>query len=165
MTPLRPLADPADRPAVAEFFARAADYVALETGLPPDEGTVEDFFTGAPPGGDPADGVRIGAMGPDGRLEGIAALAFGYPRVGDAYLGLLLLDPAARGQGLGRAMLGHLAALARGRGAQRMLVAVLEANPRGLAFWRREGFGPDAVFEAVERGARRHRLHRLARDL
>ena len=34
-------------------------------------------------------------------LDGVASLAFGWPEPADAYLGLMLLDPQARGQGLG----------------------------------------------------------------
>lgn len=161
MTLLRPLTA-ADREAVADLFARASDYVVLETGAPPDASTLDDFFQGAPPGKDPAAGLRLGTGMP---LQGIADLAFGYPEPADAYVGLLLLDPAARGLGLGHAMVNELAARAQARGATRLLVAVLAQNPRGAAFWRREGFADERRFAGVPRGTRRHDLQRMARPL
>lgn len=152
-----------DRAAVADLFARAADYVRLESGCEPGNDQVADFFDGAPPGCDPADGVRIGAGGD--RLDGIAEMAFGYPQAGDAYVGLLLLDPAARGRGLGRAMVAALVDQARARGAGRMLVAVLDGNPRGRTFWEREGFVLEKTFEPQARGGRLHVIHRLTRAI
>jgi GNAT superfamily N-acetyltransferase len=71
-------------------------------------------------------------------------MGFGYPLERDAYIGLLLLDRAARGQGLGLKMLAALERRARAQRATRLLVAVLRANPSGLAFWCREGFVRDA---------------------
>ncbi len=163
MTPLRALTV-ADRAAVADLYARAADYVLLETGAPPDATTVEDFLSGAPPGGNPATSVRLGAEGPQGLL-GLAEMAFGYPAPRDAYIGLLLLDPAARGRGLGPQMLHRLTAIARDRGAERMLAAVLQDNPRGMAFWQRQGFVTETVVPDVAYGLRRHTVHRMARAL
>lgn len=164
MTDLRPLG-PDDRAAVADLLARAADYVLLETGQPPGDATLEDFFSDAPPGIDPATSLRLGAAAPDGRLAGIAELAFGWPAPHDAYIGLLLLDPAARGQGLGRTMVAALRQAAIARGATQMRAAVLDSNPRGLAFWQREGFTTETVIEGVARGQRTHRMHRLLRPL
>lgn len=160
---LRPLSAD-DRAALADFYARAADYVMLETGTPPGETTLDDFLTGAPPGIDPATSVRLGAEGPDGLL-GIAEMAFGYPHPRDAYIGLLLLDPGARGRGLGRAMVDRLTEIAVARGADRMLIAVLQDNPGGMAFWLAQGFQPEKVIPDVDYGARRHTLHRMTRPL
>jgi ribosomal protein S18 acetylase RimI-like enzyme len=153
-----------DRAAVADLYARAADYVLLETGAPPDDSTLDDFFSGAPPGIDPATSVRMGAEGPQG-LMGVAEMAFGYPGPRDAYIGLLLLDPAARGCGLGRLMLDRLTGIAMDRGADRMLIAVLQDNPRGMSFWQRQGFVTETVKPDVAYGLRRHTVHRMARAL
>lgn len=165
MTLLIPLADPADRGAVADLFMRAADHVLLETGLPPGPEQVDDFFGGAPPGVDPAGSLRLGLRAQDGALDGITEVAFGYPDATDAYLGLLLLAPQARGRGQGSAMVQAVFRAARSRGAHRMLVAVLDANPRGVAFWRREGFAVERSLPGQQRGARTHLIHRMVRPL
>ncbi len=157
--------DPAnDRDAVAALFARAADYVRLATGADPDAATVTDFFTDAPPGGDAAASAKLGLFTGE-TLAGIADLGFGFPEPGDAYLALLLLDPACRGLGLGPRLLAAVADRARARGAPRLLLAVLDANPRGRAFWEREGFRIVLTRPAVVFGARCHTVHRMVRAL
>jgi GNAT superfamily N-acetyltransferase len=161
---IRRLDPAADRAAVADLFARAADYVWLESGKAPDAGTVAGFFTDVPPGGDLAASAKLGLF-ETGVLAGIADLGFGFPEPEDAYLGLLLLDPARRGLGLGPLLLAEAKAIARDRGAPRLLVAVLDANPRGRAFWEREGFRHVLTREGLAFGARRHTVHRLALGL
>lgn len=155
----------ADRAAVEALFARAADYVALERGPTPPAAAAEDLFEGdLPPGVERALSLHLGLEGAEG-LDGVASAVFGYPLAADAYLGLLLLAPEARGRGAGRTMVEAVAARARARGATRLLVAVLDANPRGRAFWEREGFRPEARFEGRAIGARVHGFARMARPL
>lgn len=163
--PVRILDPVRDRAAVAGLYARAADYVRLESGADPDEATVSAFFTGTPPGGDPAASAKLGLFDADGALAGIADLGFGFPEPDDAFLGLLLLDPARRGHGLGPLLLAAAIARARARGAPRLLVAVLDANPRGRAFWEREGFRHVLTRHDLRFGAKRHTVHRLALPL
>ncbi len=164
MTPIRPLSPETDRAAVRALYDRAADYIDLETGLPPDDALVEEFFTDAPPGGDPAAGLKLGLFtGP--RLDAIADLAFGWPETDDAYLGLMLLAADQRNRGLGRVFLDHILAVSRTRHAPRLLLAVLEANPRGLAFWQREGFTEVLRTPPAQMGQRTHVRIRMERTL
>ena len=53
--------------------------------------------------------------------------------------------------------------LARSRGAARLYLAVLDANPRGRAFWQREGFSPTGLSRKDPDTG--HILHRLVKDL
>ncbi|MCL4187092.1 MAG: GNAT family N-acetyltransferase [Rhodobacteraceae bacterium] len=161
---IRPLAAAGDGEAVRALFAAAADYVLLIEGGPPGPATLEDFWQGAPPGADPAAGLRLGLF-EDGVLAGVAELAFGFPEPADAYLGLMLLAPAARGRGLGLRLLARVAAEAALRGAGRLVLAVAEANPRARAFWEREGFRPVLTAPPRRVGSRVHVLHRMARPL
>jgi GNAT superfamily N-acetyltransferase len=158
--PIRDLDRQRDDAAVRDFYRRAADYVLFETGRPGD-GTVDEFFTGYPPGGDPAASRRLGLFSPEGNLVGIAELGFGFPEPADAYLGLMLLDPAHRGRGLGREFLAHVVALARERGAPRLLLAVLDENARGRVFWEREGFRVVLTAPAAAMGKKVHVRHRM----
>lgn len=109
-------------------------------------------------------GGRSVMAGPDSlRLSGVAEVSYGFPDPTDAYLGLMLLGPWARGAGHGKAMLARAEALARGRGARRMFLAVLEANPRGRAFWERQGFRPTGLSRLDP--VTGHILHRLVKAL
>lgn len=58
------------------------------------------------------------------------------------YLEDLFVRPAARGSGLGRALLLHLAAIARERRCARMEWAVLDWNEPAIGFYRKLGAVP-----------------------
>lgn len=134
----------ADLDAVEEFYSRAADYWILADRRAPDRQKAQDFFTDGPPNCDPAASHRLG-MFEGGVLMGLAELSFGWPLAGDAYLGLQILAPEARGRGLGRLLLAEVEARARKTGAAGLYLAVLDANPKGRAFWEREGFRDTGV--------------------
>ena len=89
-----------DRAAVARLFARAADYVMLEDGRAPDQATTDGFFNERPPNVGADDAVHIGMFDAD-HLLGILGVVFGYPDANNSYIGLLLLEPSARGRGIG----------------------------------------------------------------
>lgn len=137
--------DPAtDLPLIEALYAEAADYWRLADHAAPDRAKAAAFFTDAPPGADAARSHRLGLFVGE-RLSGVAELSFGFPAPDDAYVGLMLLAPRLRGQGYGARFLARLEDLAREAGAARLCLAVLEANPRGRAFWEREGFAPTEV--------------------
>ena len=162
---IRPLDALADREAVADLFRRSADYVELERGEGPTDALADEFFADAVPGAAPEDQLKLGLFAGGGRLLGLADMGFGYPEAGDAYLGLLQLDAAARGQGLGARFLRHLEAEARARGALRLFITVLHANPRGRAFWEREGFTVETETRMVTLGAKTQAATRMVKPL
>lgn len=139
MAEIIPLKWPDDGPRVLDLCRRASDYVRLETGQDPDMAYVEDTMTDVPPGVLPQQ-VWCWGHGANGALDGIATCLKGFYKPDDWYLGLLLLDPKARGAGLGERMARHVMAQARADNAACLRVAVLDTNPRGRAFWQRLGF-------------------------
>lgn len=130
---------PSETALVAQFYREAPDYWLLAEGRCDPKHQAQEFFTDAPPNCDPAQSDRLGLF-VDQRLSGVAELSYGFPDTSDAYLGLLLLGPWVQGKGHGRTFLAHIEALARKRHAPRLYLAVLDVNPRGRAFWEREGF-------------------------
>lgn len=161
---IRALDPVADRAAVHAMLLQAQDYYHLWKGHAPGDTETDDMFTGTPPGCDPAASQRLGLY-LDGTLSGVAELSFGFPAAGDAYLGLMILAPAARSQGHGAAFLAHAESLARASGAPRLYLAVLEANTRGAAFWARMGFTPTGISRTDTSHARPHIIHRLVKPL
>lgn len=157
---IRDLDPVADLPAVAAFLAEAADYWLLAEGAAPGPTAAADFFTDGPPDADPALSHHLGLF-VDGCLSGLAELSFGFPAVGDAYLGLMILAPRLRGRGFGRALLAEVETRARAARAPALYLGVLDINPRGAAFWAREGFAPTGV----SRGTGRDLIHRLVKPL
>lgn len=159
---IRALDPAADRPAVAALLTRAQDYYHLWKGHAPGAAEVEEVFTSTPPGCDPAASHRLGLFLGD-QLEGVAELSFGFPEPDDAYLGLMILAPDARSQGHGAAFLADIEHRARAAHAPQLYLAVLQANPRGAAFWARMGFQPTGTIRHdTDTG---HSIHRLVKPL
>ncbi len=154
--------DPSEAPLVATLYREAPEYWLLAEGAVDPDRQAAEFFTDGPPGRDPALTQHLGLFLKD-RLSGVAEVSYGFPEPADAYLGLMLIAPWAQGAGIGRAFLAHVEALARSRGAPRLYLAVLEANPRGRAFWKREGFGSTGLSRTDPDTS--HILHRLVKDL
>lgn len=152
----------ADLPRVTAFYEVAADYWHLADRRAPDLQKARDFFTECPPGCDPAASQRLGLF-VAGDLAGVAELSFGFPAAGDGYLGLMLLAPRLRGQGHGRRFLHEVETRARAAGCRQLFLAVLDENPRGRAFWLREGFAPTGL--ARQDADTGHRLERLVKPL
>ncbi len=161
---IRTLHSATDTNMVRDFFARAADYVMLESGQAPDTSQTHDFFTNAPPGIDPATTLRLGLF-ENGLLIAIAEVAFGYPNTDDAYIGLLLLDPAYRGRRLGQQMLEHVFTAAKDRQATRILIAVLEENSKAHRFWSNMGFVEEMRGQPKQIGLKSHVQIRMTRPL
>lgn len=162
---IRDLTPGDDKAAVRALYDRAADFVMLESGTEPSDTMVTDFFTDCPPGSDLAKSCKLGMFLPSGKLVAIADMAFGYPESDDAYIGLLLIASESRGNGLGRLFLEHLTHTAQTRGATRLLIAVLDKNVRGRAFWEREGFRLLQSFPDFKMGRKTHIVHRMWRPL
>ncbi|MBT1156174.1 GNAT family N-acetyltransferase [Aminobacter anthyllidis] len=137
----------------------------LESGTAPSDTMVAEFLTDCPPGSDLAASCKLGMFTPGGALVAIADMAFGYPETDDAYIGLLLIDENCRGMGLGRTFLDHLIATARARNAARLLIAALDENSRGRAFWEREGFRLLQSIAGFKAGLKTHIVHRMWRPL
>lgn len=150
---------------VAAFYERAGDYALMERGELPDAASVQAFFEDCPPGCDPTSSLKLACFDGQDAIIGIADMAFGFPEASDAYIGLLLIDPGMRAQGIGRRFVQHLAREARARLCRRILVAVLDVNTRGRGFWEREGFVLEKTFEPRRIGAKSHVLHRLIKPL
>ncbi len=162
MMGFRPLDPVDDLQKVADLYGEAGDYWLLADRRPPDAQKSRDFFTDCPPGCDPAASQRLGLF-LSGRLSGVVELSFGFPKPGDAYLGLMLLSPRVRGGGTGRLFLREIEARARAAGSRTLYLAVLDENPRGRAFWLREGFAATGIGGiSADTG---HRLERLSKPL
>ncbi|WP_137109190.1 GNAT family N-acetyltransferase [Rhodobacter sp. SY28-1] len=153
---------PSETALVAQFYREAPDYWLLAEGRCDPESQAQDFFSDAPPNCDPATSDRLGLF-LNHRLSGVAEVSYGFPEPNDAYLGLMLIGPWAQGAGHGKAFLAHAAALARKRHAPRLYLAVLDANPRGRAFWEREGFRPTGIRR--QDSTTGHWVERMVKDL
>ena len=131
-------ATPADLPLIAELIRALADYERLAEAVRFDEAALAQHLFGPRPHAE----VVIGEVDED--AQGFALLFHNFStfegRPG-LYLEDLFVRPAARGAGLGKALLAHLAHLAVERGCARFEWSVLDWNAPAIGFY--ESLGAD----------------------
>ena len=126
----------ADLPLIAELIRALADYEKLAHEVRFDEAVLGEKLFGPRPYAE----VLIGEI--DGEPQGFALFFHnfstfeGKPGI---YLEDLFVRPEARGAGLGKALLVHLARIAVERGYGRMEWMVLDWNENALRFYRSLG--------------------------
>ena len=132
---IRP-ATPADLSLIAQFIRDLADYEKLADEVRFDEAVMGEKLFGARPYAE----VIIGEI--DGEPQGFALFFHnfstfeGKPGV---YLEDLFVRSAARGSGLGKALLSRLAAIAVERDCARLEWSVLDWNEPAIGFYKKLG--------------------------
>jgi GNAT superfamily N-acetyltransferase len=132
---IRPAA-PTDLPLIAALIRDLADYEKLVGEVRFDEEVLGEKLFGARPYAE----VLIGEI--DGEPQGFALFFHNFStfegRPG-IYLEDLFVRPAARGSGLGKALLARLAALAVARDCARLEWWVLDWNEPAIGFYKKLG--------------------------
>ena len=132
---IRPAA-PADLPLIAEFIRDLAAYEKLSHEVRFDEAKLGENLFGARPYAE----VVIGEI--DGAAQGFALFFHNFStfegRPG-LYLEDLFVRPEARGSGLGKALLAHLAQLCVARDCARLEWSVLDWNAPSIGFYQSLG--------------------------
>ncbi len=136
---IRPATD-GDVPLILRFIRELADYERLLHEVVATEDRLRESLFGPRPGAE----VVIADDG-DGEPLGFALFFPNYSTVlaqPGIYLEDLYVRPQARGRGVGRALLSHLARLARERGCGRLEWWVLDWNESAIRFYRSLGARP-----------------------
>ncbi|MFM5931738.1 MAG: N-acetyltransferase family protein [Novosphingobium sp.] len=132
---IRP-ATPADTALIAAFIRELAEYEKLLDEVRFDEAVLREKLFGPRPYAE----VVIGEV--HGEAQGFALFFHNFStfegRPG-IYLEDLFVRPAARGGGLGKALLCHLAGLAVERGCARLEWSVLDWNAPAIGFYEKLG--------------------------
>ena len=117
------------------------------------------------PGKTLRDKTLLGLYAADGTLAGVLDVIHDYPVPGEWFLGLLLLDPQWRGQGLGTAVVRAAEAWAAQGGARAIGLGVVEVNVDALRFWQRLGYAEVSRTARRPFGQREHVVIVLRRTL
>jgi GNAT superfamily N-acetyltransferase len=153
---LRELAGrPDELDAVQRVLQAAPRYAQLsgEASVPPN--AARALWQARPPGR-PRAGKHVYAVDVGGETVGVVDVVVGYPDDATAFIGLLLLDEAHEGRGLGGATLGAVEAVVRARWPEvgRLRLGVLRDNARALRFWARHGFVATGEVKPFRAGSR-----------
>jgi GNAT superfamily N-acetyltransferase len=139
MLSIRPAAR-ADLPLIAQFIRDLAEYEKLSDAVRFDEAVMGEKLFGANNGHGPYAEVVIGEV--DGEAQGFALFFHNFSTfegLPGIYLEDLFVRPEARGAGLGKALLSHLASLAVERGCARLEWSVLDWNAPAIGFYEKLG--------------------------
>jgi ribosomal protein S18 acetylase RimI-like enzyme len=123
------------------LLQRCEAFEILVTGHPPDSHAAEDLLVEVPPDHPLRDKLVIGVWTSQGLTAAIDLLRH-FPDELDWYLGLLLVAPEARRQGLGGRLVEALAAWITAEGGRSIRLVVQAQNPEALRFWAAMGFSP-----------------------
>ena len=109
-------------------------------GLPPGLSMAQDLARALPPGKEYDDKFLIGIFAGPQELIGVLDVIRDYPTHSEWWLGVLMLDPARRGKGLGESVSRAVEQWATAAGAHYIRLAVSAQNTRAHQFWQRLGF-------------------------
>lgn len=133
---------------VADLYTRCTDYFILQDGEPATLTDAIRLFRDVPEQKSEADQTILGWRAENG-LVAVATILRDSPNDGVWYLGFMIVDAFARGQGIGRMIYGTIEQSMAKCGAHEIRLAVLEKNELAERFWRSFGYrelrrvGPD----------------------
>lgn len=156
---------PPDLRALQSLFERGHDYFELVTGAPPAADEAPRAFVAGPPQKSVNDKRVIGVFTGDEALVGVLDALTDWPEPGDWTMGMLLLDPAHRRRGLGRALLDGYERWAATEGARRARTAVVAQHAEGIAFLERAGYARVSTLEDYDAGGARPTVLFFAKEL
>lgn len=136
-----------------QLFERGADYFEVATGGPPAEDEAPRAWVAGPPSRSVADKRVVGVF-ERGRLIGVLDALTDWPEEGTWTVGMVLLDPAFRGLGLGRTLLDRFMHWAAEAGAHTIQTAVVIDHEDGIGFLEHVGFERHRVVEGYQAGSR-----------
>lgn len=129
-----------DQESLQALLIRCSDYIQLVIGLPPAETAAQSTLQDHPEGKTLDDKLVLGFFTQPRELMGMLDVVRDYPAQGDWWLGLLLLDPAFRRQGVGRQIYTAFEGWAKQNGAKRICLGVIKQNQPAYRFWQSLGF-------------------------
>lgn len=123
-----------DNKVVEELCEKCSDYYILSGGVFPSKEEINDIFTDLPPNKNLEDKFLLGVYKFE-ELIGMVDIIKDFPTIGEWTLGLMLIEPGERGNGLGKIIHKELIKWAKGLGAKTFRIGVIEDNHKAFKFW------------------------------
>lgn len=122
------------------FNLRCSDYYMLHDGVLPSENEALEIFNSLPPGKTYEDKFSLGIYKYENELIGVIDIVRNFPSDGEWMLGLLLMEPEERNNGLGKLIHEALVEWAITLGSKSFRIGVIEDNHKGKKFWSDLGY-------------------------
>jgi ribosomal protein S18 acetylase RimI-like enzyme len=150
---------------VQSLLDQCLDFMLLVDGHAADLKSTEEDFLFVPDGKSPEDKFVYGIFDPQNALVGLLDTLHGYPDESIWWIGLLLLAPQVRSQGLGQKLVEAFAEYALTSGAQALMLGVVEDNERAYKFWSKMGFEFVRQTEPQQFGEKTQRVSVMQKEL
>ena len=148
------LLTPPDISRLQTLFDRSTDYFEIATGAPPAKDEAARAFVAGPPSKSVDEKRTVGVFDRSDELIGVLDAIVDWPDPGVWAMGMLLLEPASRGSGLGTAVLKAYETWAGGLGASQFRTAIVSHHERGRRFLEGRGYWCASTVDDYNAGAR-----------
>lgn len=135
-----------DEEIIQHLFESCIDYFEIVEGRHPEKGAALELLKDLPPGWESKDKRVFGCFNEHKALVALIDILADYPVKGEWIIGLLMIDPEKRGQGLGRLLHEFIKDYALINNADKLRIGVVKENTKAYAFWK--GLGYDEVKKA-----------------
>ncbi|MBC1731199.1 GNAT family N-acetyltransferase [Listeria seeligeri] len=151
--------------ALAEAVCSASeDYYLIEQDKPASKSDALKIITEIPNGKTRFDKFVLAVLDENEQPIGLVDIVSDYPRKGRWFIGLLLLTPAARGNGLGKVLHQTIKEWANDGGADSLTLGVLAENEKARGFFEHLGYTKTETKEATY-GGKEHQVDMYALEI
>jgi len=147
------------------LYEKCLDYMLLVDGHPASKNAAEEEFQNMPPGKSADDRFMFGIVDSLKELVGVLDVIRWYPDEETWWIGLLLLAPDIRSQGIGKQVLEGLIKYVKASGGKAIMLGVVEENERAYQFWSKMGFESIQKMEPKQFGNKTHAVCVMRRKL
>ena len=156
---------PEDSGVIQGLWEKCLDDMLLVDGHPASPSAGEEEFHDVPPGKSVDDKFVFGIVNQQNDLVGLLDVVHGYPDETTWWIGLFVLIPEARSQGLGQKIVQGFAEYVRVSRGQAIMLGVVEENTLAYRFWSRLGFESICKTEPRQFGDKNHTVIVMRRTL
>jgi ribosomal protein S18 acetylase RimI-like enzyme len=159
------LLKPEDAVVLQSLYEQCTEFALLTDGQPPSPTAARDEFDAVPDGKTTQDKYIFGLFDPQNDLLGMIESIRHYPDNQTWWLGLIMLSPEQRGQGLGSEFYQAFENWVSVQGVKQISLSVVEANELGLQFWKSLGFEVIRKTEPRQFGNKIHAVYVMSRPV
>lgn len=156
---------PKDAAVLQQLYEQCTDFALLSDGLPPAPTAALEEFEALPDGKTIQDKYIFGLFDSCNRLVGMMESIRHYPDHQTWWIGLMMLAPEVRGNGLGTEFYKSFKQWVATQGVSQISLAVFESNKPGLKFWKKMGFEVIRKAPPQQFGLKTHERHVLSSTL
>jgi len=152
-----------DAVVLQSFYEQGIEFALLTDSQPSSSTAARDEFDAVPDGKTTEDKYIFGLFDPQNNLIGMIESIRHYPDNQTWWLGLMMLSPQQRGQGLGSEFYQAFENWVSAQAVKQVSLSVVEANELGLQFWQSLGFEVIRKTEPQQFGNKTHVVYVMCR--